>query len=364
MKRKTPIFQTRALSLYPRRTSGYRTTLRLKRWRPELRRAMMRVRPEYFSWSAEEQDRYGVNIPFEDRERLDQAIQGELFGHKIHSSKVTTSNIPIDKQNRLNEAILPLTGIGEDCFYLNEGLGEGKTILSFPTLRSYDEEDYHFQEEARKLDNTTYGGKPYRGALYLTWARLFVGKQFTYATLSMAAGYILASLDEVALDLVNECIPHRYTPGKAQGKTEGDLRQWDLRIDAGGQEALLEELQSQTFSYLAKRFDDLLNFWDRRQQAGVFRIDLSIPSEFHIHFVFSNKEALAAVRFRSFLRDCQAIERPAVELNQTLNEEKSKLLEFVCKKHVELLRTFDPGVSPFRRKREIMMRKDVFDDLE
>lgn len=223
------------------------TRFRLKRWRPELRRAMMKIRPEFFSWSAEEQDRYGVNIPFEDQERLDQAIQGELFGHKSHYSKVTTCNIPIDEQNRLNETILPLTGIGDDCFYLNEWLGEGNTILSFPALRSCDEEDYRFQEEARKLDDTTYGGKPYRGALYLSWARLFVGKQFTYATLSMAAGYIFASLEEAALDLVKECIPHRYTPGKNHGKTEGDCRQGDLRVDAGGQEALLEQLQSQIF---------------------------------------------------------------------------------------------------------------------
>jgi antitoxin component HigA of HigAB toxin-antitoxin module len=35
----------------------------IKRWRPELRRAMMRVCPELFSWSVQERERYGVNLP-------------------------------------------------------------------------------------------------------------------------------------------------------------------------------------------------------------------------------------------------------------------------------------------------------------
>ena len=102
---------------------------RLKRWRPELRRAMMKVRPEYFNWSDEEQERYGVNMPSKDRENLDRAIQGELFGRKTRPSKGTKRKIPIDHQNLLNEIILPLTGIGDDCFYLNEWLADRKSVV-------------------------------------------------------------------------------------------------------------------------------------------------------------------------------------------------------------------------------------------
>jgi hypothetical protein len=40
------------------------------RWSPTLRRAIMRVRPEFFSRSREERERYGVQIPEPDDLRL------------------------------------------------------------------------------------------------------------------------------------------------------------------------------------------------------------------------------------------------------------------------------------------------------
>jgi hypothetical protein len=137
----------------------------LQRWRPELRRAMMRVRPEFFSWPLEKRERYGTSLPEEDKHRLDQALMKELFGARVRSWKSDTSGdkrIPLRELNRWNDAILPLVGVGEDCFYLNEWLGE-KTILDFPTLRDYDEDEYRYQENARKQDDPSYESKPYRG---------------------------------------------------------------------------------------------------------------------------------------------------------------------------------------------------------
>lgn len=120
----------------------------LKRWPPELRRAMMRVRPEFFSWSRQNRERYGANLPETDRHLLEAALMKELFGARMRSWKREVDGnkrIPLRQLNRWNEAILPLVGIGEDCFYLNEWLGKNTTILDFPTLRDYDEDDYHYQ---------------------------------------------------------------------------------------------------------------------------------------------------------------------------------------------------------------------------
>ena len=83
---------------------------------------------------------------------------------------------------------VPLHGIGEDCFYLNESLPTRKNILHFETLRAFDEFDYRLQEEARRKEDANYAGKPYRGSLYMNWARLYVEGRFAYATLSMACG--------------------------------------------------------------------------------------------------------------------------------------------------------------------------------
>jgi hypothetical protein len=56
--------------------------------------------------------------------------------------------LPQDEQNIWNETLLPLHGIGEDCFFLNESFADGTSILDFETLRDFDEADHHFQERA------------------------------------------------------------------------------------------------------------------------------------------------------------------------------------------------------------------------
>ena len=112
----------------------------------------MKVRPEFFGWPPEAQERYGAAIPEEDRARLDQALLTELFGRKARSTNAAVravERLSPEEQNIWNEAILPLVGIGEDSFFLNEWLGDGETILDFESLRDFDESDHRFQEDAR-----------------------------------------------------------------------------------------------------------------------------------------------------------------------------------------------------------------------
>jgi hypothetical protein len=300
----------------------------IKRWRPELRRVMMRVCPEFFSWSVQERERYGVNLPDKARQKLDRALMKELFGARIRSWKNDAhgnKRIPLSELNCWNEAILPLVGVGEDCFYLNEWLGENRTILDFPALRDYDEDDYGYQENARKEQDPRYVGKPYRGSLYLGWARLCVDGKFTYATLSMAAGYVLSHLEEATTALIETLVPHRYVPGKNHRKSQGENIQWDIRLTSAGQESLLEEHQHRVYEYTGARYDALLTEWDRADKRGVYWVDNSVPQERSVHFIFTHKNALTTVRFRSFVRDCRAIGRGAEELNDAVAKEEAKL---------------------------------------
>jgi len=339
---------------------------RLQRWGPELRRVMMKVRPEYFSWSGEERERYGVNIPDEDSDRLDQVLLEQVFGRKYRSAKAAANAVrrmPLQDLNRWNATRLPLTGIGEDHFYLNESLAKGQTLLDFPTMLNYDQADYRFQQQALREQNQAYCERPYRGCLYSRWARLFVGEAFTYATLSVAAGYITDEFNEIASDIVHACIPHKHVRGKNYGKTEGDFWHWDMRADADGKEELLDELWLQTYAYIGDRSDALLTLWDELARCGVYIIDSSEPPEANMDFVFTDTWALGAVRFRSFLQDCRAIERSAGELNQMIDEEKKRLSEFIHAKHQELLKRFDPKVARLRKRRKILMHKNALDDL-
>ncbi|MEO8179699.1 MAG: hypothetical protein ABI895_12770 [Deltaproteobacteria bacterium] len=153
-----------------------------------------------FAWSVERQERYAVDIPKEDQACLNEALLGELFGRHFATRADATAaadDLPHDEQNIWNETWLPLYGIGEDCFFLNESFADGTSILDFEALRDFDEADHRFQECARQEDahrwGQEYSPRPYRGSLYLSWARLLVDGRFTYATLSMAAGYAYAN---------------------------------------------------------------------------------------------------------------------------------------------------------------------------
>lgn len=336
-------------------------------WRPELRRAMMKVRPEYFAWPIERQERYGVAMPEADRAHLDAALLAELFGYRfagMEEAAAAADHLSIAERNVWNQAVLPLEGIGENCFYLNEYFAEGETILDFDTVQDFDEDDYRFQEEARKKDDPGYTGKPYRGSLYLNWARLSVDGRFTYANLSMAAGYIYAKLENAAHELLEECIPHRYVPGRNHGKVEGGQWQWDLRVEANGQEGVLEELQRRVWRYDQARYDALLTACHSAGRGGVYLLDESEPPEANLHVVFTDRKALEAVRFHSFLRDCRAIERSAEELHGAVDEERTALVRLVDEQHADVLRNYDPKVARFSRRRKVMVNKDAFDSLK
>jgi hypothetical protein len=148
-------------------------------------------------------------------------------------------------------------------------------------LRDFDEADHQFQEQARQEDaqrqGQDYSHRPYRGSLYLSWARLFVDGRFTYATLSMAAGYWYAS--SAAVELIEQRIPHRLVPGEDHGKVAGGGWQWDLRVEANGEEGVLAVLQRRVWAYQCARFDALQAAYDASDIRGVYLLDDSDPPE-------------------------------------------------------------------------------------
>jgi hypothetical protein len=327
-------------------------------WTPALRRAIMRVRPEFFAWPPSERDRYRLDVPDADAAEIDRRLQKELLGFVEARDELDDTQLTC-----LNAAILPLHGVGEDCFYLNESLDDGVTILDFATVRDYDHADYLFQEQCRQKDFPHLAGKPYRGSLYFVWARLFVDGQFTYANLSMAAGYLLSHVEEQAQETIDALIPHRYVPGKDHGRREGDGYTWDMRIDADGKEGLIEELRDLCYAYERRRHDELAEVWDQDAATGVFVRDRDIPGETNKDFIFTDQTALEAVRFRSFLRDCRAIECSADELDAHVRHENSNFDSHIRAEYERLAKEFDPAVVKLRKKRKIILRKSAADKL-
>lgn len=326
----------------------------------------MRMNPEYFAWSLEAQERYRVNMPEQDAFRLRQELVKALFGFyaKTDEDLSEISDQFGDEEHLVfNRALLPAAGVGEDFFFLNEYLDEGKTLLDFDTLYEYDYYDHCFQEQARKDEIPDYEMKSYRGALYYRWARLFIDGAFHYASLCMAAGYIYSRLDEFGQEKVSTLIPYRYVNAKDHGKREGKGRILNQRLEADGKEAQAEELQRRFWDYLSQRFDALLTEFDGQACKAVYMEDLSRRNDPHMTFIFSDKTALQAVRVRQFMRDCRALVADRAELDVVINRERQALdtyLESTCR---DIFAHFDPRVAPFRKKHKIIIADGALDGL-
>jgi hypothetical protein len=147
--------------------------------------------------------------------------------------------------------------------------------------------------------------------------------RLTNATLSMAAGYVYAHLCDCSRELLEARIPYRYVCGRNHGKVHKTYRQWDMRVDAHGREGLVEELQRRVWEYERERFDAWLTENDTHHRSCVYIVDESAPLQMRVHFVFADKDTLAGIRFRSFVRDCRSLERPFAELMDAVCREKA-----------------------------------------
>jgi len=352
-------------------TPGTEPAIGLDRWSPELRRAVMVARSEFFAWSAEEQLRYRVKLPEDDREAIVAVLLREHGERRPAALAKLESHgrVPRDLQNRINEWLQPLKGIGEDALALNEHFAEGGSILDFETLLDYDCDDHAFQQDAKLRELTGYQPEPYTGALHGTWARVLVDGRLRYVTMTMASWQLYGAMEDAASDEIEVRLPHRHVRGPEDGRRDesGSIR-WDMRVEANGQEALLEELQHRVWEEQFRRRSELGQMF-REQRQGVCFLDdqpweHQDPRERNLLVVFSDPDALAAVRFTSFLRDCRRIERPLAELRALEAREAKRMREFVAAQHEGLVKNFDLKVVPLRKKLKVMIHPEALRDME
>ncbi|MGD8449211.1 MAG: hypothetical protein PVF36_08250, partial [Desulfobacterales bacterium] len=261
--------------------------------------------------------------------------------------------------SKLNATLLPINGIGEDFFYLNEVFGSQKNLLSFETLYDYDLDDYKFQEDHRKKEQKDYEKKPYRGSLYLTWARLMIDDSFSYGVLSMVAGYLYCQLDEYGNDYMEKLIPHEFTHGKNHGKSEGPGYRYDLKIDAKGLESQLDEMKYRFWQHLIEVHERLMDEFDKKSMQRVFILNESEEGNPNYHFLFTDKEILKRIYFKTFVRCCRAAEHKDLSfLYRKMEAEKELLIQFLDKQYRDIIENFDPKIVKFRKKYKVIFHKN------
>jgi len=213
----------------------------------------------------------------------------------------------------------------------------GLAMQSSDTVRAWDEADYRLCQRMRRLAEPSSTDKPYHGSLLLTEARVRGGNSYECVLLSMAAGYSYLRLCDISSALLKQCIAHRYRSSRLHGRREGKYRRWDMRLDAGGREALVEELERRVWAYEEERLEALQTQWDRASRSCTYFVDEPDYPTAVTHIVFSNKDALASVRLRSLLADSRAIEQPRSVLQDAVDEEKARLARFISAEHAKVI---------------------------
>lgn len=336
------------------------------RWTPALRRAVVALASDFFAWPLAERECFAAHLSCADRGKLDRVLLAELFGITAatdHEVEAAIDELDLEQCNVLNAALQPLFGIGDDGFSLTEHFAEGDSLLNYETVGDWDRADFDFQERARSEEDPEYAGRPYLGNLYGGWARLFVEDRFTYATLWMAAAHVHAQVESYAEGLIDRLIPHRYVPGSEHGKPVSGGYQWDMRTDAAGREAALDELRRRWYAYLGERHDVLALSWDEQRPGAVYLVERSEDGEHTVDVIFTDRTSLQAVRFRSFLDDCRHLERPASELEPRVEEEKAAAEVFLRAELEDIEANFDPTVVPLRKQRKVVIAPQAADFL-
>jgi hypothetical protein len=330
---------------------------------PELQRAIIKVVPDYFSWDENRQEKYRVDIPENDFFKIQQFLLKELLDISVSNDDEISEalrDMSIPQCTKFNATLLPLKGIGEDYFYLNEHIGEPQNRLSFDTLYDYDFDDFVFQEDSREKGQKGYQRRPYQGSLYFGWARLIIDGAFSYGTLCMVAGYLYGQLDEFGIECIGKLIPHEYVHGKNHRKPEGSGYLFDIKTDAKGLESQLKELEHRFWEYLRDVHVRLMDEFDKKSQQRVFLLDQSKSEDPNQLFLFSDKEILKRIHFKTFMRDCRAVEQmDHSPLFQKLKEEEQLLEKYLNSQYADIMENFDPKIVKFRKKYKVIIHKDA-----
>ena len=328
------------------------------------RRALIAADGLYFSWTAEDQERFRATMSKDAMRKVRCVLLNRLLGIQCTTENADEgwNDVPRSRINLLNWAMLLTTGIGIDYIYLNERMEEGKSLLDFPRLYDHNYADYLYQESARKRDFPDYDGVDYYAYQHPSWVRLLIDGQFYYSTFTSLASFTLDEIKSVGDETIRQLIPHEYVDGKNHGKQEKGGYLWDVKIDAAGQEAQLDELKSRFLEYQNERWLVLSELSVSRNPA-VYVHDEDWDDDPHRTYIFANEETLKQIRWRHFSTDCESLMAESTVVESLLAEEIDRLNSWLTENHQDIHDNFDPTVAKLRRKRKIIMSATALDDL-
>ena len=300
---------------------------------PDVCRAALEAHaPEYFALDAAGRTAWRARYA-NDRTPAMDAVSRELLKSVLGLSddRIAALNDPdahdrleYEQMDRINAVSIHLQGVGPHSVMLNEWLADGKTILSWDTLRLYDEDQHDFQVAAAAEHGHPKSDPTYRGDLYGCWARARIDGELTYLTLSMASGHILSEMESAGFDIVQELVPYTYEPGPEHMKdVGGGCVRWDMHVNANGQEALQKHLSDAARTHANARFEAISREMHDAGKGVVWILSNpdDRPGARAKAFVYSDITALDAVRMEHLVGDTLALQDTSSWLMDRVAEE-------------------------------------------
>jgi hypothetical protein len=335
---------------------------------PELKRAIIRCLPEFFSLSDAEQQRYKSTLSRVDYFKVKQHVVKQLFGINIindsmdiyleNQSEKNLSNEIKDASNFINSHLSsnlnfgeddlsneqnlivnthmqPLYGIGEDSFYLDEFLVE--SLLDYDSLYDWYYSSYQWNVENEKERDKDYQAWPFYGDFSLEWARMLIDGEFYHANLSMASMYIHYELEELGNDYIQKLIPHEIEDSFSEPDNNGYI-QMSLTTNAYGLEKPLKQLNNKFRTKLDETESRLQKEFDTMSLQEVLILDERDEDSPGKHFIFSDKEVLKKVNFKTFIKDCRKHEqKDASSFYIKLEREKQNLTDYLKEQYEDII---------------------------
>lgn len=328
-----------------------------------LRRALMRHAPDYFIRSEAERERrraeWSINRP---DELLDQIRQDILCGNDDPDAEMSEREL-----TEINTQSLMLTGVGADFFYWNESLCEGQTALSWATIGDYQRSSHDFQQEMIAQETPEYEKKPYKGHVYADWARyLGPDQKVRYAVLYDLAHYIYSQMENRQYQIMEELIPHDFVNGPDHGRQAGDdLFELDLRLEAGGYEALYWALSDAATTIVSQHIEEMSErFASRPEHVWILPSENLANDPQGVVVIFSNAATMDRIRTRHFLADCEANAGSMNDLTELVVAEVARFEEKLRACHDELVPDHPKGLIPFQPKMKAFAPSDIIDALD
>ncbi len=322
---------------------------------PELKRAIMKFVPDYFSWDQTQQEEYRVQLPGDIDFKIRQFLLAEIYDITVVDEDELDDvwrEMPTAKCSEINGIMLPLHGVGDDYFLLNEHFSEGQSILTFPTLYDYDFDDFQFQEECRLRDFKDYQPKQYCGTLDGTWARMMINGKFSYGIFFMLAVFINSEVDEFGEDYIGKLITYEFEPGRNHGKkTKNGGYLHDMKQDADGLESQLDELQRRFRNYLQENREQLQAEFASESKQEVFIVDTSREGDPNHQFIFTDKDILPHISLKTFMADCRkAAQQDHTILFDRVEKEKRLMRHFLDEQYADIMANSDSEIIKPKKK--------------